>query len=188
MENKLHTLQDSTMSTLTVMRGDLLPTKTYHTREWTFVAMPCRLHLADGTIAIHQERGRKAETDRYAIQEEQASHGCRVFLLEKLFQQVDTIPSVVSAKSDDGPYQITVRPARGGTFTTHCTCMAAKRSYCCKHAEVIGAIIEDGGLLPADESALTAEMETVQEDTPMATEQPSYSDMHWLPNTMEATY
>lgn len=154
------------MSMLTVMRGKLLPTKTYHTREWTFVAMPCRLHLADGTIAIHQERGRKSESRRYAIQETDSCLGNRVFLLEAMGQQIDTIPACVSDNADNGPYKLIIRKERNGSVTVTCSCMAAKRSYCCKHADVVGAILEDGGLMPADESDIADELCSVQEDTP----------------------
>lgn len=153
------------MSEFQVLRGELPATDTYKTREWTWIAMPCRSDLSDGSLTIYMVRGRKTETDRYAVQElEGERFPGRVFLLEKLVD-VSTIPAEVKpGKTDtDGPYMVCI--ASTGEHHT-CNCKAGMTGKNCKHRDTVLAVLDAGGLAPASESDLAAEVESMLASMP----------------------
>lgn len=152
------------MSEFQVLRGELPKTETYKSREWTWVAMPCRSELSDGSLTIVMTRGRKSETDRYSVQEMDGERfPGRVFLLEKLYEP-ESIPAEVKP-GEDGPYMVCI--ADSGEHHT-CTCKAGLTNKPCKHRDTILSVIDAGGLAPATEADLKAEAESVLADMPPA--------------------
>lgn len=116
---------------------DLGPSKTYRSRDLSWVRATDPASEIDGTATISQRKSPGVrEVDIYQIQEQQRPLPFAVEWREFLVLNVSdaTQPDV---------YRVCIGP-RGDT----CTCRAGQFKLVCKHVTAIRAIIEEGGLDP----------------------------------------
>ena len=156
--------------TMQALCGELPATDSIAVREWTWLSMPCRPELTDGTLTIHQRRnlnGKRCQTDRYAIQEQDLGDTTdrRAFLVENISNPIPTTLAahVQPDDSQDQPYLVTIT---ANPDHDSCTCKAASTGKRCKHREALRAVIEAGGLEPATSEAIHAEHEQALAEAP----------------------
>lgn len=119
----------------TIVRGKLLPTKTYSARWWTWLTFP--YFCADGVLTLGQITEKSGDVDEqsYAIEEVRSSFsGGRSFGLRKLGAVIGGV---------DEQYTCTILPRN-----SVCNCSAGRAKVeVCRHRDSLKAIL-DAGLLP----------------------------------------